>query len=141
MRYFLLSLFLMIFLGPVAVPVLAQGSGAFCIKIDEKENCVYPSMETCTAVTMTLGGYCTENFRLYGNKGAKPYCLATRFGTSCTYNSRQRCVNAAGARGEEGAACVKNYALSDLERRQLEEAGVSDCDPTDFTCQAGLSGQ
>ena len=138
MRYLLFTAFLVLFFSPVIEPVMAQGSGSFCLRVDEKENCSYPSMDACNAVAMSSGGYCAENFRLYGSKGAKRYCLATRYGTSCIYNDRRRCINAAGARGEEGAACVDNYALSEAERRRLEEKGASDCDPTDFACQAGL---
>jgi len=121
-------------------PVFAQGSGSggFCLRVDENENCAYASLDACNAAAMERGGYCAENFRLYGNSGAKLYCLATRYGTRCVYNDRKRCVNAAGARGEEGAACVDNYALTDVERRNLEESGAADCEPTDFACQAGL---
>ena len=138
MRYLLFTEFLILLLGPVMEPAIAQGGEPFCLRLDEKENCRYPSMDACNAVAMSGGGYCTENFRLYGNKGAKRYCLATRYGTSCVYNDRRRCINIAGQRGAEGAACVDNYALSETERRRLEEVGASDCDPSDFACQAGL---
>lgn len=135
----LLTIFLSVFLLlPSAPSVMAQGGGNFCLKVDQKESCAYASAEACNSAASFTGGYCQENFRLYGNKGAKRYCLATRYGTRCIYNTRKRCVNAAGALAEQGAACVDNYTLTESQRRSLEIRGASDCDPTDFACQAGV---
>ena len=138
MRHIFVSVLAVALLASAATSVMAQGSGQFCLRIDQKENCSFPTMDACNSIALNQGGYCTENYRLYGNKGAKRYCLATRYGTSCIYNDRRRCVNAAGALGDEGAACVDNYALSERERLKLESQGASDCAETDFACQAGL---
>jgi hypothetical protein len=134
----LLKIFLSVFLLlPSAPSVMAQGSGNFCLKVDQNERCAYSSADECNAVARYRGGYCQENFRLYGNSGRKRYCLATSYGIRCIYNTRTGCVNAAGALGDQGAACVDNYTLTSAERRSRERQGASDCDATDFTCQAG----
>ena len=135
----LLILFFAVFLLlPSSPPVMAQGNGNFCLKIDQKERCAYASAAECNSAATFTGGYCQQNFRLLGNSGVKRYCLATRNGTSCIYNTRKRCINAAGALAEQGAACVDNFTLSEAQRRKLEIKGASDCGETDFACQAGV---
>ena len=138
MKYILLIICSLVIIAPLYKPVFAAGSGGYCLRLDEKEFCRFPSMEECNDAASLQGGYCAENFRLYTSGGNKRYCLATRFGTRCNYNSRKRCVNAAGQKAAEGAACIDNYKLSGDERRRLETSGASDCGETDFACQSGF---
>jgi hypothetical protein len=133
-KYLLLLLSSLAIILPFSANVSAQGSGGYCLRIDQKESCRFSSMEECNKTAAFTGGYCADNYRLYTSSGGKRYCLADRFGTRCIYNSRSRCVNAAGRKGAEGAACVDNYRLSDNERRKKQESGAADCEPTDFTC-------
>lgn len=138
MRYLLLLLYSLVILAPFSSSVFAQGGRAYCLRTDEKEACNFASMSACNSVALEKGGYCADNFRLYTSGGSKRYCLATRYGTRCDYNSRRRCVNEAGRMGEQGAACVDNYNLTGNERRKLEEEGASDCAEDDIECLIGI---
>jgi len=135
MRWLLLSLALL-----AAIPAIsfAQGDQPFCKVRDEKTTCRFRSMDECNASALRTGGYCRENYNLYGNKGNKLFCLANRYGLRCLYNNKTRCVNEAARWGGE-AACIENYMLSAARADALKQRGAGDCDAGDIGCQVGAA--
>jgi len=131
MRLFFLSLML---LYPLLSFPQGSGSGAFCLVRDERTMCNYPTRERCDAVALANGGYCRENYTLYGNKGNRRFCIASRYGLKCIYASKQSCVRSRMAQQGEGA-CVENYMLT--AKRLAEAAEEVDCEAGDVSCQAG----
>jgi len=131
MRLFLLLLLL---LSPLVSFAQGQGSGAFCLVRDERTLCNYPTIERCHSVATANGGYCRENYTLYGNKGNSRFCIASKYGLRCSYATKLSCVRSPMAQSGEGA-CVENYMLTAKRLKEAEEE--VDCDPDDVSCQAG----
>ena len=106
----------------LAFPVLsfAQGNGQVCLVRDENTTCNFPTMDKCNQAVMRMGGYCQENYRLYGNVGTRRYCVASRYGLDCRYRTRPQCVQRARRLGAD-SGCVENWLLSPDDRATQEE--------------------
>jgi len=106
----------------LAFPVLsfAQGSAPICYVRDEDTVCRFQKMDACWELALKRGGFCRENYRLYGNRGDGRFCVASRYGMDCRYRSRIQCVQRARRIGAD-SGCVENWLLSPDERIKKEE--------------------
>jgi len=115
-------------------PAMAQGGGQYCWVLDEKTVCNFKTMQDCNGKAARGGGYCRDNYRLYGNAGVERWCLASKYGIRCVYRGKKQCVMDAAELADQGAACVENYDLTSKQKRLLEQAG----DPCQgFECEGG----
>jgi hypothetical protein len=95
-------------------PVVTQAA-AWCLVLDEVENCRYGTAEACYSRAAAFGGYCRENARALGLRGDKQWCVVSASGRNCNYLGQRRCHNAA---RQLNGGCVENTeALLENKRK------------------------
>jgi hypothetical protein len=100
------------------VVTLASG-GAWCLVLDETENCRYGTAEACYSNAAKIGGYCRENARALGSRGDRQWCVVSASGRNCNYIGQRRCHNI--ARRLNGGCVENTEALLKNKRRGMKK--------------------